>query len=132
MNITIVTAGIILKDEKVLIAQRKGDVNQGLKWEFPGGKLEENETPKEGLAREIKEELDIIIEVGEIYEVVYHKYPNITILLLCYLAKYSSGTIKAMDCNDFKWIDVKDLEKYNMSDADRIIRQKILLKGVPY
>ncbi|RKD30558.1 (deoxy)nucleoside triphosphate pyrophosphohydrolase [Thermohalobacter berrensis] len=126
----IVTAGIIKKGNKILITQRKDEKNQALKWEFPGGKLEEDETPKECLRREIMEELDIKIEIEDIYEVVYHKYENVTILLLCYMAKYILGNPRAIECNDFKWIEIEELKDYDLAEADKKIRNKLLGSGL--
>jgi mutator protein MutT len=132
MSTVIVTAAIIVKASKILIAQRKDKGNERLKWEFPGGKLEEYDNgPKECLKREIMEELDIEIEIGDIFEVVYHKYEATNILLLCYIARYLSGEPKAIDCNDFRWIDIKDLDKYELANADIQIRNKLLKKGLP-
>ncbi|WP_069649936.1 (deoxy)nucleoside triphosphate pyrophosphohydrolase [Caloranaerobacter ferrireducens] len=131
MDITIVTAGIIIKGEEILIAQRRNLGKEKFKWEFPGGKLENDEIPQDGLKREIKEELDITIEVDDIFEVVYHKDDEKKILLLCYLARYIKGTPKTLECNDFRWVKIKDLEKYDFSEADKKVLEKLLLKGLP-
>lgn len=131
MDIVIVTAGIIIRNSKILIAQRKANGNQGLKWEFPGGKLEENESPEQGLKREIKEELNIDIDVIDIVDVIYHKYEELTILLLCYSAKYVSGDIKAIECNDYRWVDIEELERFYFADADMPIVKKLVKKGLP-
>ncbi|EOD00874.1 hypothetical protein [Caldisalinibacter kiritimatiensis] len=83
------------------------------------------------MKREIIEELGIEIEVEDVFDVVYHRYEYITILLLCYIAKYISGEPKAIDCNDFRWIDIKELNKYNLANADIQIKNKLLKKGLP-
>ena len=88
MKTVIVTAGVILQEEKVLVAQRREGGPHGLLWEFPGGKVKEGEEPREALRRELKEELDIDVEVGKIFEAVYHLYPNYPILLLVYHCSY--------------------------------------------
>lgn len=118
MNIAIVTAAVIIQDGKVLITQRKVGVNQELKWEFPGGKMEVSESPEECLAREIKEELNINISVGRIFDVVYYRYPNITILLLAYSCEIIDGNPDAVDCNDFEWVSINSLDKYSFAEAD--------------
>lgn len=117
--ILVVTAAIIFNEKnELLIAQRKPESHNPLKWEFPGGCLEENETPECCLAREIKEELDINIEIENIYKVVYHQYPEKNILLLFYKCRYASGILKNIECNDARWIKPAELVNYNISDAD--------------
>ena len=73
-------------------------------WEFPGGKIEEGETAEECLAREIKEELEIIVEVGELITSNQHKYPHGYFELIAYRVKYISGEIVLNDHDDFKWV----------------------------
>ena len=80
----VVTAGVVVRNGSILVARRKsGSHLEGL-WEFPGGKLEPNESPEECLAREFKEELGVEISVDRISEVVFHRYPEKTVLLLFY------------------------------------------------
>jgi 8-oxo-dGTP diphosphatase len=122
----IVTAAIIKDNGRYLIAQRKKDSHLGLKWEFPGGKLEVAEDPEKCLAREIKEELDITIEVIDIFEVVSHSYEQKNILLLCYMCKLMKGTPKSVDCNDFKWVALSEMPKFDFAEADRPVVEKLL------
>jgi 8-oxo-dGTP diphosphatase len=126
MNAIIVSAAILEHDGKILIAQRKPNAYMGLKWEFPGGKIEENESPRECLAREIKEELDLEIEVGEAFDIVYHRYPEKNVLMLVYKCKLVRGQPKTIDCNDFKWIEPSELEKFDYPAADLPIVQKLI------
>lgn len=79
----IVTAGVIYEDDAVLIARRTAGALEGL-WEFPGGKLERGESPEECLARELREELGLNVEIEDIFRVVYHVYPHGPVLLLAY------------------------------------------------
>lgn len=72
-NLKIVTAGIVIREGKVLVAKRTRQSHRGYLWEFPGGKMESDEDPKACLKRELAEELDIGVTVGEILEVVYHR-----------------------------------------------------------
>jgi 8-oxo-dGTP diphosphatase len=122
----IVTAAIIKDNGRYLIAQRKKDSHLGLKWEFPGGKLEVAEDPEKCLAREIKEELDITIEVIDIFEVVSHSYEQKNILLLCYMCKLMEGTPKPVDCNDFKWVALSEMPGFDFAEADRPVVEKLL------
>lgn len=126
MNLTIVTAAIIEDNGKILISQRKPETHKGLKWEFPGGKLEEDETPEECIVREIKEELGLEIETRGIFDVIYHKYSSKTVLLLVYKCKVKGGQARAIDCNDFKWVDATDLEQFDYPEADLPIVKKLL------
>ena len=114
----IVTAAIIVHHNKVLLAQRKLDSHLALKWEFPGGKLEEGEEPEACLVREIKEELHINIEVIDVYKVILHKYESKTVLLLCYLCRMQEGVVVPLECNDFAWVCRADLITYDFAPAD--------------
>lgn len=125
MDIVVVTAAVVIEKGRVLLAQRKADANEALKWEFPGGKMEPGETPEECLAREIKEELAIDIEVEDIFKVVYHRYGERNILLLAYLCSKTGGVPVARDCNDFLWVEVADLMNYDLAGADIPIAAKI-------
>jgi 8-oxo-dGTP diphosphatase len=118
----VVVAGIIRKDDFLLIAQRKDDANEAGKWEFPGGKIEYGERPEDSLKREIKEELGIDIEVGEFFTMNSHIYnfrgKNIHIILLAYFAVWVSGEVELIDCKDAKWIQKKELKNYEFAAAD--------------
>ncbi|HNR04555.1 MAG TPA: 8-oxo-dGTP diphosphatase MutT [Bacillota bacterium] len=122
----IVTAAAIIRDGKVLIAQRQQGSHMEYKWEFPGGKLEPDETPEECIIREIKEEMDIDIEVDDIYKVVKFKYEEKDILLLCYLCRIIKGDGKAIECNDFKWVTKDELPGFDFVPADLPIVEKLI------
>jgi len=122
----IVTAAAIIRDGKVLIAQRQPGSHMEYKWEFPGGKLEPDETPEECIIREIKEEMDIDIEVDDIYKVVKFKYEEKDILLLCYLCRIIKGDGKAIECNDFKWVANDELTGFDFVPADLPIVEKLI------
>jgi 8-oxo-dGTP diphosphatase len=116
--IIVVTAAIVQDEGKILLAQRRKDSHQGLKWEFPGGKLEFGESPEECLVREIREELDINIRVKGIFQVVSHIYGERQVILLCYLCHLDQGQIKPKECHDFRWVEKQDLIKYDLAPAD--------------
>jgi 8-oxo-dGTP diphosphatase len=124
----VVTAALIKQGDKVLITQRLKSGHQGLKWEFPGGKVEEGEHPEECLKRELMEELGIEVRVNEIFKVVSHKYADRHILLLCYECTLLKGELSALECNDFRWVSAQELDKYDFAGADKVIVEK--LKGV--
>jgi 8-oxo-dGTP diphosphatase len=122
----IVTAAIIEKDNRILIAQREGGSHMEYKWEFPGGKLEPGETPEECIVREIKEELDMKIEVLDIYKTVQFKYMEKDILLLAYKCRLLEGEGKTIECNDFRWVKRDELNNFDFVPADVAIVEKIL------
>lgn len=124
----IVTAAIIEKDDKILITQRKEGKHGEFLWEFPGGKLEEGEAPEDCIIREIYEELNINIEVIDIFDVVYHRYEKFNLLMLVYMCRYLSGEIKANEVEDFKWIDIKDINKFEFLEADIGVVNKLIVK----
>jgi len=121
----IVTAAIILKDGKVLIAQREKGSHMELKWEFPGGKLEAGENPEQCIVREIREELDMSIEVIDIYKVVQFKYEEKDILLLAYHCRLLEGEGKTLECNDFRWVGKEELNDYEFVPADVAVVEKL-------
>lgn len=125
MKTIIVTAGVIIEQGKVLVTQRKEDSHQGLLWEFPGGKVKEGEEPREALRRELKEELDIEVEVGMIFEAVYHPYPKYPILLLAYHCRIEKGVLKPLGCHDLRWVNLKELRELVMPPADDPIRKHL-------
>lgn len=88
------------------------------KWEFPGGKLEEGETPEECLVREIEEELGISITVGDIYQAVHTHYDHGDFLLIGYLAEQVDGEISLRVHSDCAWVDLKNLEAYDLAEAN--------------
>ena len=118
MKTLIVTAGLIVEEGKILVTQRKEDSHQGLLWEFPGGKVKEGEEPREALRRELKEELDIVVEVGRIFEVVYYSYPKYPILLLVYYCQIEKGVLKPLGCQDLRWVSLEELKRLPMPPAD--------------
>jgi 8-oxo-dGTP diphosphatase len=116
-----VTSGIIEKNEKILIARRKAGKQLAGFWEFPGGKLEENETPEECLKREIKEELGIEIRVkAHFMDSIFH-YPEKSVCLLVFKADYLSGKIILTDHDKVEWVVLNELGQYEFAPADKSI-----------
>ena len=122
----IVTAAAMVRNGKVLIAQREAGSHMEYRWEFPGGKLEPDETPEECIVREIKEELDMEIEVIDIYKVVKFAYKEKDILLLCYLCRIVQREGRALECNDFKWVKSGELADFDFVPADLPIVEKLM------
>ena len=113
-----VVAAIIAKDNYYLIVQRNKDKYFGLKWEFPGGKVEPNETLKEALCREIEEELNIEIYIHK--KIAEEKYNDkqINITLHYYLCSEKNGIIKLNEHENLKWVEKKDFIKYDFAEGD--------------
>ena len=118
MKIKDVVAAIIKKNNSYLIAQRNKNKYMGLKWEFPGGQVELNETFHEALSREIQEELNIDINVGEKIAEEKYKDDQINIILHYYLCSEKSGTIRLNEHESIGWIEKKDFDKYAFVKGD--------------
>ncbi len=121
-----VTAAVIRKDGKILIARRK-KACMGYRWEFPGGKLEENETLEECLKREIREELGIDIAVGSLLSARKHVINcQAAIILYAYHAEHISGDIVLTDHDAIEWVSPEDLPRYSFPDPDRQVVEELL------
>lgn len=129
MKQLVVTAAVIEKDGCVLVAQRKPDAHMGLKWEFPGGKLEWGEDPRAGLVREIAEELGIEISAGDVLEVVSHTYEDRHIVLIGYRCRYLRGELRRLDVHDVRYVEPQELRLLDMAPADWPIVDKLLGKS---
>jgi len=121
----IVVAGVMMEEGKVLVTQRKEDSPHGLLWEFPGGKVMEGEEPREALRRELKEELDIEVEVGRIVDAVFKFHPKDPLLLLVFRCQRMKGLLKPLGCADLQWVSLHDLEGLAMPPADDSIRKQL-------
>ena len=115
-----VAAGIIWNDRgEVLIAQRPLNGLLGGLWEFPGGKQEAGETLPECLKRELREELAIEVEVGELFTVVRHGFTHFKITLHAFTCRYVSGEPQTIGVRDFAWVLPTALDQYSFGKADR-------------
>ncbi|PWD98783.1 (deoxy)nucleoside triphosphate pyrophosphohydrolase [Marinilabilia rubra] len=121
-----VTAAIIQKGAKILITRRAPGKHLAGYWEFPGGKLDQNETEQECLAREIQEELNITIQVDEFYRENIHQYANKQILLKAFKCSLVSGDIILRDHDKMAWINNNELTNYEFAPADIPIVKALL------
>ncbi len=121
----LVTAAIIIHDGKVLLTRRKADVPYPLLWEFPGGKVEAGEDPRDCIVREIREELAIDVSVSGIFEVIYHRYPERTVLVMAYRCQWQSGEIVDLDVAEHCWALPCDLTRFTLLPADIPLAEKI-------
>ena len=123
-----VTAAIIEKEGKYLIARRRGGNFDG-KWEFPGGKIEEDETPEECLTRELEEELEIKVKVGNLFGESVYNYGHKKIRLMGYSAKYISGEFVLNAHDRIKWVYPDELKNYDFPEADLPFVDKLINLG---
>jgi 8-oxo-dGTP diphosphatase len=115
----VVTCAIIENGGRILVTQRSEKMDLPLKWEFPGGKIEEGETIEECLVREIFEELNIQIKILLPLQPNVHLYPNgKEIYLLPFACEYISGSILLTEHADFKWLKKEELSSLDWAEAD--------------
>lgn len=124
MKIVRVVAAVIESDKKIFATQRGyGEFKGG--WEFPGGKIEPGETPQQALVREIKEELDTEIEVGELIETVEYDYPTFHLSMDCFWCKIVKGNLVLLEAEASKWLTKDDLYSVEWLPADAGLIKKI-------
>ncbi|MBG6187019.1 MULTISPECIES: (deoxy)nucleoside triphosphate pyrophosphohydrolase [unclassified Flavobacterium] len=125
-NIVNVTCAIILIENKILVAQRSDKMKLPLKWEFPGGKLEENESEIDCIKREIKEEINIEIEVLRKLSNSIYDYGNFKINLIPFIAKHILGEIILAEHKDYKLLEKVELLNLDWAEADLPIVEEFL------
>lgn len=113
-----VAAALIWQENRFLICRRPENKARAMLWEFVGGKLEAGESGEEALRREIKEELDIDISVGDIFAEVIHEYPDITVHLTLYNAEIINGAPRMLEHSAMAWITPGEAEDYEFCPAD--------------
>ena len=116
-----VVAAIIKKNNLYLIAQRNRNKHLGLKWEFPGGKVNPNETFEKALSREIKEELSISILIHNKIAEENFKDEKINVKLHYFICTHTSGLITLNEHENFAWVEKKDFNNYDFAEGDRDI-----------
>ena len=115
-----VVAALILKDGKVLVCQRTRHQSMPLKWEFPGGKIEDGEQPRDALRRELEEELGINARIGEEVARIRHDYKNGgAVELRFYVVNEYTGEMENRIFKDVRWAKRSELPKYDFLEADR-------------
>ena len=120
-----VVAGIIRRENRVLLGQRPPNGSLAGLWEFPGGKIEMGEQPEQALVRELREELNIEVEVGSLCFSTTHNYGEVGVLLLFFEIKYWKGQPKAIHHGDIRWAEVSELQDIPLPEANRNVLDRI-------
>ncbi len=125
MAITDVVAALIWRGDRFLACQRPAHKARGLLWEFVGGKVEPGETKEEALIRECREELDIALQVDDLFMEVLHEYPDLTVRLSLFNARIAAGDPKMLEHHDIRWLTVSQIDDYAFCPADDEILEKL-------
>jgi len=123
----LVVAAVLVEAGRVLLSQRKQGTHLAGAWEFPGGKVEPGEDPRDALVRELREELGIDASVGDVVEVTFHRYAEKSVLLLFYETRRAPGSAepRALDVADVAWAGPEDLVEARFPPADVAILAKV-------
>jgi 8-oxo-dGTP diphosphatase len=123
----LVVAAVIIAGGRVLLTQRKSGTHLAGAWEFPGGKVEPDEDPRDALARELKEEIGVDAEVGEVVEATFHRYPEKSVLLLFFEARVRAGSPppRAIDVAALRWAEAGELRDELFPPADVAVLGKV-------
>lgn len=123
-----VVAAVIRKDDRIFVTQRGyGEFKDG--WEFPGGKIEPGETPQQALVREIREELETEIRVGDLIDTIEYDYPTFHLSMDCFWCEIVEGSLELKEHEAAKWLDRESLYTVDWLPADVGLVEKIQ-KGI--
>lgn len=116
-----VCGAYIEENNQILIAQRDASDTFPLKWEFPGGSVEEGESKEECIKRELIEEIGVVVNNLRLIGVFEDEIPTLKIIIYLYNCNIAKGIPKAIECKDVKWVKFEDLENFDLAQADRKI-----------
>ena len=128
---TVKVVAAIIRDGNRILATQRGYGEQKDGWEFPGGKVESNETPEAAIVREIREELNADIEVTGFLTTVEHDYPNFHLSMDCFWARLAEGTeMKLLEHEAAKWLSIEDINSVDWLPADIKVVEAIIRVGL--
>ena len=128
---TIKVVAAIIRDGNRILATQRGYGEQKDGWEFPGGKVESNETPEAAIVREIREELNADIEVTGFLTTVEHDYPNFHLSMDCFWARLAEGTeMKLLEHEAAKWLSIENINSVDWLPADIKVVEAIIRVGL--
>lgn len=117
---------------RILLTRRRPDQPLPDQWEFPGGKMEPGESPQEALMRELREEIGVRPEVGRVWDVLYHRYPDYDVLMLVYACRLEPGAEpRCLEVGALVWAGTGELEGYDILPADRPLVARLRREGPP-
>ena len=125
-NMVEVVAALIWQGDKFMICQRPVNKARALLWEFVGGKVELGETKEQALIRECKEELNVLLSVGDVFMDVVHEYPDVTVHLTLFNAIIAEGEPQKLEHHDIQWITPSEIPNYEFCPADEEILKRII------
>ena len=123
---TIRVVAAVIKNENKIFATARGYGEFKGQWEFPGGKIEAGETPREALVREIKEELETTIQVGDLIDTIEYDYPTFHLSMDCYWCDVVEGELKLLEAESARWLSKEELYDVKWLPADILLIEKIM------
>lgn len=121
----LVTAAVVFDGNRVLLTRRPEGKRHAGFWEFPGGKVDPGESPEQALIREMREELDVAVRVGDIFTVVHYRYEWGAVLILAYACQLLTGPLHNLGVAEHRWVLPSELNEYPILPADQPIIERL-------
>jgi mutator protein MutT len=116
-----VAIGVVVRSGKVLVCRRKNEDTFGGFWEFPGGKCEAGETLEACLARELREEVDLVVQLLDKLQPLRHNYPHVSLTLHPFWCRHLAGEPKLIECQEARWVEPAELKTFKFPPANESI-----------